>query len=302
MARAKQQPQIHQMTIKQFEELFPDEDHCDEYLVAHRWPHGVHCPRCGGLRCYPLKTMKFKWECPDCSPSGYRFSDIAGTIFENTNVDLRVWFRVIHLMLTSKKGISARQVHRYMGFGSYKTAWYMCHRIRAALQDNQFKQLIGIVEVDETFVGGKRSNRHKSDRGDNTGTGNGPTAGKGIVVGAAQRRGSVVARVIENAKASTLTAFVNEAVSNKVSLICTDEWVGYGRLKRDYRHAKVDHSKGQYVVGAVHTNTIEGFWSLIKRGMVGTFHKVSKKYCRSMLRNFNSGITIATTRKSLKPR
>ena len=97
----------------------------------------------------------------------------------------------------------------------------------------------------ETFVSGKKSNQHKSDRGGHAGTGNGPTSGKSIVVGAVQRKGNVVARVIENAKASTLTAFVNEAVSNKVSLICTDEWVGYGRLKSQYRHAKVDHSKGQ---------------------------------------------------------
>ena len=248
MVRAKQPKQIHQMTVGQFEAAFPDEEHCDAYLTARRWPDGVSCPRCGGLRAYPLKTMKWKWECPDCTPKGYRFSNIAGTIFENTNIDLRAWFRVIHLMLTSKKGISARQVHRYMGFGSYKTAWSMCHRIRSALFEN-IEQLGGIVEVDETFVGGKRSNRHKSDRGDRTGKGNGPTRDKGIVVGAAQRRGNVVARVIDNAKASTLTAFVNETVSNKVSLICTDEWVGYGRLRKQYHHGSVDHSKGQYTRG-----------------------------------------------------
>jgi hypothetical protein len=123
MARAKQPRQIHQMTIKQFEAAFPNEDACDEYLIAHRWPDGVVCPRCSGLRCYPIKKMKYKWECPDCSAGGYRFSDIAGTIFENTKVDLRQWFRVIHLMMTSKKCISSRQVWRYMGFGSLKTAW-----------------------------------------------------------------------------------------------------------------------------------------------------------------------------------
>jgi transposase-like protein len=276
MARAKQPRQIHQMTVSQWEAAFPDEDACDTYLVAHRWPDGVYCPRCGGTRVYPLKTMKWKWECPDCSPSGYRFSDIAGTIFENTNVDLRQWFRVIHLMLTSKKGISARQIHRYMGFGSYKTAWYMCHRIRAALQDKEFKKLIGVVEVDETFVGGLAKNRHKDKRGDGSGGTGG--SGKSVVVGATARRGNVVARVIENVQAKTLEGFVREAVSNKASLLCTDQWVGYNQLGKDYPHQTIDHAAGEYVVGAVHTQTIEGFWSLIKRGVMGSYHKVSKKY------------------------
>jgi transposase-like protein len=276
MVRAKQPRQIHQMTVAQWEAAFPTEDACDAYLVAHRWPNGVHCPRCGGLRVYPLKTMKWKWECPDCSPSGYRFSDIAGTIFENTNVDLRQWFRVIHLMLTSKKGMSARQIHRYMGFGSYKTAWYMCHRIRAALQDKEFKQLIGIVEVDETFVGGLAKNRHKGKRGDGSGGTGG--SGKVVVVGATARRGNVVARVIENVQASTLENFVREAVSNKVSLLCTDKWVGYKHLGKEYPHQTIDHAAGEYVIGAVHTQTIEGFWSIFKRGVVGTFHKMSAKY------------------------
>jgi transposase-like protein len=147
---------IHQMTIADFEKLFPDEDACAAYLVAHRWPKGVRCPRCGSERIYNLKTRKWRWECPECRQGGaYRFSHIAGTIFENTNKRLREWFRVIHLMLTSKKGISALQVYRYMGFGSYKTAWNMCRRVRAGLANEDFRKLMGIVEVDETFIGGK---------------------------------------------------------------------------------------------------------------------------------------------------
>src|SRR5690348_6913248 len=138
MVREKQPRQIHQMTVGQFEAAFPNEDACDAYLVAHRWPEGVRCPRCGSDRVYKLRTRKWHWECPDCRAGGaYRFSDLVGTIFENTNIDLRQWFRVIHLMLTSKNGVSARKIHRQMGFGSYKTAWYMCHRIRAAFQDNE---------------------------------------------------------------------------------------------------------------------------------------------------------------------
>jgi hypothetical protein len=227
---------------------------------------------------YPLASRKWHWECPDCRQGGaYRFSDIAGTIFENTKVDLRQWFRVIHLMLTAKKGMSARQIWRYMGFGSYGTAWYMCHRIRVALQDKEFQKLIGVVEVDETFIGGLAWNKHKDKRGKGGGTG-GIGSGKTPIAGAVSRKGNVVARVIESVDAMTLTAFVRETVSDKVSLIATDKRVGNKHLGKEFPHGVVDHGRGEYVVGAVHTNTIEGFWSLFKRGMVGSYHKMSRKY------------------------
>jgi IS1 family transposase/ribosomal protein L37AE/L43A len=265
---------VHQMTIAQFEKAFPDEEACRAYLIARRWPNGVKCPRCGNTKVYPLASG-FHWQCEVCAADGYRFSGIAGTIFENTNKPLRDWYRVTHTMLTSKKGVSALQIMRTMGFGSYKTAWYMCHRIRVALAEQDMDKLGGIVEVDETFVGGKAKNRHWKKRDGKPG----PTAsGKAIVAGAIQRKGNVVARVIQNVRASTLQGFVNEAVSNKVSLLCTDQWVGYAGLDKDYPHATVDHARRQYVVGAVHTQTIEGFWSIFKRGIVGSFHKVSAKY------------------------
>src|SRR5258706_11195667 len=172
---------IHQLTIPQFEKMFPTEDACCAYLVGNRWPDGVRCPRCGMEVKHTVSTMPFKWQCYSCSPdSGYRFSHITGTIFENTNKPLREWFRVIHMMLTSKKGISALQVKRVMGFGSYETALYMCNRIRAGLVDKDFQKLMGIVEVDETFVGGKSQNRHKDKRGGGQG-GTGKTAVIGAV-------------------------------------------------------------------------------------------------------------------------
>jgi IS1 family transposase len=270
---ARRPKPVHQMTISQFEAMFGDEDDCIRYLIARRWPEGVRCPRCGNTKVFEVGTMAYKWQCYQCAPdAGYRFSHIAGTIFENTNKPLRDWFRVTHLMLTSKKGISSLQIQRVMGFGSYGTAHSMCHKIRAALIEPE-KKLGGIVEVDETFFGGKAKNKH-ADKRDGL---PGPTAGgkRTIVAGAVRRKGNVIARVIANVRTSTLEAFVNEAVSHKVSLLCTDQWVGYhGLSKKGYPHATID----QYVVGAVHTNTIEGFWSIIKRDVVGTFHKVSKKY------------------------
>src|SRR6266852_2824736 len=280
MARTKRPKPIHQLTAPQFEAMFPDEDACCAYLVGRRWPEGVRCPRCGAEVIHKVSTMPWRWQCYACVPnSGYRFSHIAGTIFENTNKPLRDWFRVTHLMLTSKKGMSALQIHRFMGFGSYKTAWYMCHRIRVALIERDMDKLGGIVEVDETFVGGKVSNRHKDKRGGPRGGGGIIGSGKTPVVGAVRRKGNVVARVIDNVQAETFSAFVREAVSHKVSLLCTDQWTGYLSLHKEFpQHRMVDHHQGQYVVGAVHTQTIEGFWSLIKRGVMGSFHKVSKKY------------------------
>ena len=198
MARSKPPKPIHQLSAAQFEAMFPDEEACKVYLAARRWPNGVYCPRCGSTHVYELKTMAFKWECMDCAEGvSYRFSHFVGTIFENTNKPLRDWFRVIHLMLTRKKSMSALQIYRYMGFGSYKTAWYMCHRVRGALANEDVAKLAGIVEVDGTFVGGLAKNGHIDKRGKGGGAGG---TGKTPIAGAVSRKGNVAARVIENVK------------------------------------------------------------------------------------------------------
>jgi transposase-like protein len=262
---------IQQMTVSQWEASFPTEEACRDFLTRHRWPSGeIKCPRCGDAKVYHL-AKSHHWQCHACAPDGYRFSVLTGTIFENTNKPLRDWFRVIHMMLTSKKGVSALQVYRTMGFGSYKTAWYMCHRVRAGLANEDFRQLIGIVEVDETHIGGDDSNRHIKNK-------KGRTAGKTIVIGAVERKGNVVARVIDRADHYDMEQFVHMVCSNKVSLLATDEHRGYIGLGDYFPHGTVKHSAKQYVVGAIHTNTIEGFWSLFKRSIVGSYHKVSRKY------------------------
>ncbi len=280
---------IHQMSVKDFELQFPTESHCKRYLMENRWPDGVvRCPRCG-FTASEHGTKDFHWQCYNCGPkASYRFSVLVETIFENTNKPLRDWFKVMHLMLTAKKGISALQIMRYMGFGSYKTAWLMCHKVRAALGKTEFQKLIGYVEVDETFVGGKAKNKHKGKggRGDN---GGGGATGKSIVAGAVQRKGNVVCRVIENTSSAVLSDFVRQTVDAKVSLISTDEALGYRKLKKEFPMGMICHGAGQYVMGAVHTNTIEGFWSMVKRGIMGSYHKVSKKYLHLYVSEFEFG-------------
>ena len=262
---------------------FPTGESCKQFLMEHRWLDGVvRCPRCGNPAVYKLKTRPFHWLCKYCE--NYRFSVISGTIFENTKYPLKSWFEVLWQMLNSKKGVSALQIQHQIGSGAYKTAWYMCHRLRAAMKDPDFRQLMGIVEVDETFLGGKDKNRHWDKKSHVTG---GIGSGKVGVIGAISRKGNVVCQIIENTDAATLNRFVRKAVSDKVDLVATDEHGGYGYLEAlGYRHESVSHSAGEYVRGEVRTNNLENFWSLLKRGVIGTYHHVSKKYLPLYLAEF----------------
>jgi transposase-like protein len=279
---------VPQMTLTEFDRLFPDEPSCWTYLFLRRWPAGPQCPRCQNDHVYESKARPWHWQCKKCGKNNrapYRFSLKTGTIFEETKVPLRTWFKVLYFMLSSKKGMSALQLHRMVGFGSYRTAWYMCMRLRASMHDPDFQQLMGIVEVDETNIGGKQKNRHANVRAKYHGGGSAHT-GKTTVIGAISRKGNVVCKIIEDATAETLSHFVEDTVSDRVSLIATDEWSGYRDLKHFYPHQTVDHGAKEYVRGEVHTNNIESFWSLLKRGVIGTYHNVSAKYLPLYLAEF----------------
>jgi transposase-like protein len=276
------------MTLDDLTKRFPTEDSCKAYLVSVRWPEGVRCPRCSSDKVHKV-ARPWNWQCKQCAKQGYRFSPLVGTIFENTNIPLRTWFQVVYFMCQSKKGVSALQVHRMIGTGSYRSAWYMCHRVRAAMRDQQFRALTGIVEMDETYIGGKAKNRHGGGIGGGLKRGQGGTgaAGKMAVIGAIARKGNVVAQLIEKIDGPTVTSFVQGAVSSKVKLVATDEHRAYRMLSHfGYKHRAVRHRRKEYVRGNVHTAHIDSFWSMIKRGIMGSFHQVSRDYLPLYLNEF----------------
>lgn len=277
-------------TLTQLMNTFKTEADCKEFLKQRRWKDGiVRCPRCNNEKVFAVKSRPFHWVCKgkECGGrNGYRFSVITKTIFENTNYPLKTWFQVVYLMLTAKKGISALQIQRIIGSGAYRTAWYMCHRIRAAMKDGGFSKLMGEVEVDETYIGGKWKNKHVSVRRQKGGA-NGPHS-KIAVIGAIARKGNVTAQIIEQVNSETLQGFVRQAVGENVSLVATDEHSGYrGLSKIGYPHESVSHLSGEYVRGNVHTANLDSFWSLLKRGVIGTYHKVSKAYLPLYLAEFS---------------
>ena len=209
------------------------------------------------------------WNCRECKSS---FNVLSGTIFQKTKIDLQKWFLAISLNLNAKKSLSSHQLARDLDL-NHKTAWYMGMRIRRAMVD-EGTLLSGIVEADEAYVGGKprKPNRRDDDKPSTRGRG----TDKLPIIGAVERGGRVVAKPSLKVDVAALTSFLNETV-DKASLLMTDAWGGYRQMSRHMRHVTVDHSK-QYVDGLVHTNTIEGFWALLKRAWYGTHHHYTDKH------------------------
>src|SRR5215207_1500169 len=228
------------MNLVSLVERFHDEEACRKYMEELRWPDGAKCPRCGSDKLSRIKKRP-QFDCDSCR---YQFSVTAGTIFHDTHLPLWKWFLAVYLIIESKKGISANQLKRTLKV-SYKTAWYLCHRIRAALNEVDAQLLKGIVESDETFVGGKVE-----------GMGRGYTGNKTIVVGALQRGGNIVLQVVRGRDRETLHGFIRENVAGDVEAIYTDEWGAYRCITdADTEHKTVNHSEGEYVRGDVHTNS-----------------------------------------------
>ena len=258
-------------TMKNFDQEFPSDDVCLEWIKNHRWPSGIHCLKCQEITKHHRVKNRPCYECDRCGSQVY---PTANTIFHKSTTPLRTWFQVIYRMSSTRCGISAKQIQRETGV-TYKTAWRMFKQIRTLLGED-IQSLGNEVEADETYVGGKRHGT----------TGRG-AEGKTPVFGMAERKGKIIAKVVPDVKKATVLPIVKEKILPQ-SIIYTDEFPIYDPLpSMGYQHRRIHHATKVYVIGDIHTNTMEGFWSLIKRGISGVYHSVSNKYLQSYLDEYS---------------
>lgn len=264
------------MTLPDVNELYSTDERCRTLLERLRWPEGVMCPRCKDTRISRLKDYS-RYECSACQ---YQFTVTSGTIFHDSHLPLRYWFLAVLLLVEARKGMSANQLRRTLWGehkGSYKTAWYLFHRIRAAMKAADRPMLDGTVEMDETYVGGKQRGTGSSQwRVDKS---------KQVVIGIRQRGGDVRFFHAEDARTGTLQKYIQENISSDVDVIVTDELPAYRKAVGKHKHETVNHSAKEYVrFGTdIHTNTVENAFSLLKRGIIGSWHKVSAKHLPAYL-------------------
>ena len=266
------------MTLIDVINLFDTDEKCRELLVRLRWPGGVECPRCK-MPVVELETAKQLFYCKECD---YQFTVTAGTIFNDSHLPLQKWFLATLLLCEAKKGMSAHQLKRTIWGrhkGSYKTAWYLCHRIRAAMKEADQSMLDGTVEMDETYVGGKQRGYGQGWRGERH--------TKEVVIGIRQRNGDLRFFHAEDTKKGTLAKYIQENISQDVDVIITDELPAYPGAVGDLKHETVNHTAKEYARyengACISTNTVESAFSLLKRGIIGSWHKISAKHLAAYL-------------------
>jgi transposase-like protein len=265
-----------QFTVSDFFKRFPDDDACLDHLMQIRYGFELDCPKCGKHGKFSRITKQPAYQCAWC---GHHIHPMAGTPFTRSSTPLQKWFYAMYLFTTSRHGVPAKELQRQLGV-TYKTAWRMGHEIRKYMTDTDGDDgLSGHVEADETYVGGKP--RHKGSR-----RGGRSAHGKTVVFGMVERGGDVMTKVIANASRNTIEPIIAANIANG-SNVSTDEWVAYDRLTTmGYLQGRVNHGTGEYVRGHHHTNSIEGFWSQIKRSIRGTHVHVSRKQMPKYLGEF----------------
>jgi transposase-like protein len=267
-------PMKSKMNLCKMIEQFDSEEKCRAYIEMLRWPDGVICMRCQSKKIYRLENRPLLL----CASCEHQFSVTVGTIFHDTHLPLEKWFLATFLLCEAKKGMSACQVQRSLGI-SYKTAWYLCHRIRRAMTEVNPAPLKGTVELDETWIGGKRHWKERTY-----------LLNKIMVLGAIERGGSLRMKAEKRSKnpnQQIVREWINEVTASDAQNLYTDQHPAYfGIQDADTAHESVDHSKGEYVRGAVHTNSIENAWSLFKRSVIGSYHKLSDKHLDAYLDEF----------------
>lgn len=263
---------MQKYTIKDFQKEFPTDADCLEWLKDYRWPDGITCVNCGKVTKHHLMTTRPSFSCQEC---GHHVHPTAGTVFHKSDTSLTTWFYTIYLMAQTRGGISAKQIERETGV-TYKTAWRMCKLIRARLTES-LDPFAGDVEADESYFGGKMPGGKRGRGSEN----------KTPVVGVAGRdKGQVKTSVVSDTKSATVLPFVQAHVITG-STVHTDEYQSYNRLAGlGFSHNRVQHGAHIYVSGLSHTNTIEGFWSLVKRGIDGVYHHVSPKYLQHYVNEY----------------
>jgi transposase-like protein len=267
--------------------IFQDADKARDWLEAHLWEEGHVCPSCGTINnATPIATRSGWYQCNE-SKCRKQFTVTVGTLFERSHIPLNKWLMAAFLLCASKKGISAHQMHRMIGV-SYKSTWFMMHRLREAMRDGKFTGPLGgegkVVEADETFVGGKEKNKHRSKRAKSR---LGGSWGKETVFSLVERGGSVKSMHVTSVTAATLRPILVAQVDRK-SVLMTDDAGQYRYMGREFfRHEAVNHGIEEYVRGEAHTNTIEGYFSILKRGIVGTYHHVSQQHLKRYLAEFD---------------
>lgn len=272
------------ITLQKFHNLldlltyFKDEQTCRDYLELIRWNGNITCPHCKHDKIFKFKNGKI-YKCAKCRK---QFSVKVGTIFEDSHIPLQKWFAAIYLITAHKKGVSSLQLHRDLGV-TQKTAWFLSHRIRTTFGMLPESKLQGVIEADETFLGGAEKNKHKNKKVDNTQGRSVKT--KTPVAGVKARGGELRAKQLPNTSGYNLRPFVVQNVEFG-SKLNTDEWGGYNGLASHFFHKRINHLEGEYVNGEVHTNGMENFWSLLKRGITGIYHSISEKHTQKYVDEF----------------